>query len=761
MKKDIFFLFLLFVLIGGFTCHQVKAVCAYPYEVVVMSVDGIPVKIYMRGDEYHKYAVSSDGYTLLSDSTGWWYACLSSDGQVGKSAFPLQDVGKESDKLKAFKTTCPKGLKPLRHQYSQDVGYWQRQNTSFVQPVIGEKRALVILMQYRDLPFKNSAQDFESLFNELNYHTDGAIGSVRDYYRYASQGQLDYVSDIYGPYTSRFNMSYYGGNSSNGGYDAHAVDLCVEAVRNLPKGIDFSKYDNDGDGVIDNVHIIFAGYGEEAGASSNAIWSHEYPHRIAMKNEIGYSLAGYSCTPELRGNWGNKISHIGVVCHELGHALGAMDYYDTNYETAGGYEGTGQWDIMASGSWNDDGRSPANFNPYVRTQVFGWNELTVLEPNQQVMMPMMKEDNREQTIICRMNTGSNGDYFLLENRQRYSFDAALPGAGLMIYHVHPNIERFNTTNTVNATHPQGLYPVCASGSYPSMSNYGNINSAGCPFPGTKNVRSFTSNTNPSASAWNGSEALVGITNLSIYPSSGTINLSTSEQAGEQPDDQDDDQFTQMELVYKESFEGNINERMTIISTIGENLWRTYKQGNLIIDPDYIPLATDNHRLFMLYSGKDNSTSESEAVSEYIEINPGCNYILSFDIQAFSLSTPISPTFRLYLEDDYGEHQVYMSDSEIKQWENVEIPLIFAGEKFRYKLYGLINSGGIFIDNFCLLTERSKSSVKDNKLSNCQNVNYSIGGHRLALDNGHMTSSASMGRIFILHDGKKAKKVLQR
>ena len=77
----------------------------------------------------------------------------------------------------------------------------------------------------------------------------------------------------------------------------------------------------------------------------------------------GMKIDRYSCTPELRGNRGGGISRIGPCCHEMGHALGAMDYYDTDYTTGGSFEGTGVWDVMAQGSWNNDGITPGTFQP--------------------------------------------------------------------------------------------------------------------------------------------------------------------------------------------------------------------------------------------------------------------------------------------------------------------------------------------------------------------------------------------------------------
>lgn len=691
---------------------KVFSIPAYPHKVKVKTSDGEDVEIYMRGDENNKFACTLDGYTLLSDSIGWWYATLSVNGDVEKSSFRLMAKENKTEAFQDFKSSCPKGLIP--NTKDPEVRYAYRSEKDIIS-ITGERRALVVLMQYRDVDFKKSNEDFYALFNELNYNKDDAKGSVRDFYRFASQGQFDYVTDIYGPYTSKNNMRYYGTNSSIGGSDAHAVELCTEAMLNLPKDIDYSQYDNDGDGLIDNVHIIFAGYGEEAGASAEAIWSHEYPHRINLKSEIGFSLAGYSCTPELRGNRGTKISTIGVICHELGHALGAMDYYDTNYGTGGEYAGTGQWDIMASGSWNDDGRTPPNFNPYVRSEIFGWNKQIELESSKIISMPRMESDNAEQSVIYRLNTGSSGDYFLLENRQQYSFDVALPGSGLMVYHVHPNIERNSKTNTINATHPQGLYPVCASYSEPTRKKYGNINSDECPFPGSKNVRLFTATSIPAAIAWNGSSAKVSISSISINPADGSVSFTTSDEIVIEPDQTGTP--TEKNLVYKEDFESNVNGKYSIATIMGKEKWRTYKKGNFVSNADLIPEASEASGIFMLFSGKDNSISESEAIGSNIKVEAGKNYFLSFDIYSESFANSPAPHFTMYVEDKYGEYNVYSSNMKTSEWQTIELPLVFADDMFNYKLYGRIQSGGIFIDNIRLFKEEELVSIK--------NIDFSI------------------------------------
>ena len=165
-----------------------------------------------------------------------------------------------------------------------------------------------------------SQEDFNMLFNQIGYSEDGAQGSVFDFYTDVSYGQLQLVCDVIGPFTSKNNRSYYGSNDRDGD-DNHPEELFEEAINQAVSEVSLKDYDSDNDGFVDNVHILFAGHGEEAGAPDDAIWSHEatfyQPYEIQ-----GMKIDRYSCAPELRGNSGKGISRIGPHCHEIGHALG-------------------------------------------------------------------------------------------------------------------------------------------------------------------------------------------------------------------------------------------------------------------------------------------------------------------------------------------------------------------------------------------------------------------------------------------------------
>lgn len=665
--------------------------------------------ITMKGDENLKYALSEDGYTLLNVENEWKYATVDDDGRLIPSRFSLTALEDESAGLRNFKRRCPKHL-IMAHKTTAVCGQGRAQGIGQHngEPIIGERRALVVLMQYKDVKLSKSRDDFESLFNEEGFSTDNAKGSVKDFYTFASAGKLSYISDIYGPYTASNDMRYYGQNSSIGGGDANAIELCLEAIRNLPKDMDYSLYDNDHDGIVDNIHIIFAGYGEEAGASSDAIWSHEYPYKIVMKSEVGFNFSGYSCTPELRGNSGEKISHIGVICHELGHALGADDYYDTNYSTEGSYDGTGQWDIMASGSWNDEGRLPPNFNPYVRTHDFGWEKQVELTKEETVSLPPYPY-RAEDGAVLRMNTDSANDYFLLENRQQQGFDASLPGSGLMIYHVHPDIDYLSKSNRINSTNPQGFYPVCASGSEPLSKQYGDINTDGCPFPGSYHVTSFSSATSPAAKAWDGSHARFSINDIrQMQDGSITLNIVDEKTDIKNPNDNDE-----LVTVFHDSFETGISNYETTV-IMGKKDWTYYPNNKIISDTEIIPSPTDGKKLLMLFTGKSRALCEAEIESKEITVIPGRKYYLSFDLATSSLTESPSSVFRFWIKDD--NTQVYTQTiKDIKDtWEHIEIPFTSSSNSIEYGFYGNICTGGLFIDNVKIGTaEDSPSTLQTN------------------------------------------------
>jgi M6 family metalloprotease-like protein len=491
---------------------QTLAVPAYPGLIQYKQANGKTLAIYLKGDEKVKWATTEDGYTIMMNSKGVYeYAVQDMKGDLQLSGVEVNNIKERTATEKELLSKVSKGLYYSPSQLSMMKSIWDIKSAEAQKafPTTGSRKLICILMAFKDKPFTKTQSDFNNLFNQVGYNTGGATGSVKDYYLENSWGQFDLTVDVFGPYTASQNMSYYGGNDAYGN-DQNPRALVTEAVNAADAAANYANYDNDGDGTVDGVYVIYAGYGEEAGASADAIWAHAW--NITPVTKDGKTISKYSCSAELRGNSGTTITTIGVICHEFGHVLGAPDYYDTDYSTGGQFEGTGNWDMMASGSWNNNGVTPAHHNAYTKVKIYGWATATVLSSATNVTVKPVK-DNKS---FYQINSTTSGEYWIMENRQQVGFDAYVPGHGLVIYHVHKDIATASSSNNINATYPQKMYPVCASAtSNPgtTSSSYGSINSTGCPFPGSSNKTSFTDATTPNMKSWAGANTNSPMTSI--------------------------------------------------------------------------------------------------------------------------------------------------------------------------------------------------------------------------------------------------------
>lgn len=298
----------------------------------------------------------------------------------------------------------------------------------------GVARVIVLLIEFQDVagdPGSDAAY-FDGIFNDEG----GGAGSVRAYYQEVSFGALTVNATIIPTWwRSSRNMAYYGEDSANGVDDANGAvyHLVVEAVRAADPSVDFAPFDTDSDGVVDHVVVVHAGAGQEnTPGNTDLIWSHRWavldadaaaPGTQTLRAD-GVQIFGYIMVSE--------FSPIGVVTHEFGHDLGLPDLYDLD----GSSDGVGVWDLMGGGSWNGfpAGSSPAHLGAWCRIQL-GW--ATIVDVTGSLVgtsIPSVETSGEVYRLHIR-STFSGDEYFLIENRQPVGFDAALPGFGLLIWHV--------------------------------------------------------------------------------------------------------------------------------------------------------------------------------------------------------------------------------------------------------------------------------------------------------------------------------------
>lgn len=500
-----------------------RAVTAYPYPFQYQQPDGSVVTIQLKGDEVVHWAETMDGYTLLNNGKdGWEYAILNQNSDLICSGILAKEPQERSSEALALLRNTPQKLRYSKKQVQMLNAFWDAgkstNDTDTFNPN-GSKKLIMILIGYTDLAFTKNQGDFDGLMNQIGYNLNSAVGSVKDYFLEESYGKFNIQTTVVGPYTAAHDMAYYGApNVATGGHDSRAGELIDEAVNLANPDVNYADYDNDGDGSVDGVYVIYAGYGEASGASVNTIW----PHAGGITEFLdGVSISKYSCSNELSGTSGTAMTTIGVICHEFGHVCGSPDYYDTDYTTDGQYDGTGSWDLMAGGSWGGSpaGNRPPHMVPIEKVKN-GWVVPLLLTTDASISIP----DITSNPVVYRINTTTANEYFLLENRQKTGFNSTIPGHGLMIYHVDGNYIS-TAGNKINTTSHQGMFPVSAIASNANgvhLSSDYKVNVSGCPWPGTSGKTTFSDVTTPNALSWAGANTNGALINIAEV--SGTITL---------------------------------------------------------------------------------------------------------------------------------------------------------------------------------------------------------------------------------------------
>ncbi len=393
---------------------------------------------------------------------------------------------------------------------------------------LGERRALLILVDFEDNPADYDVEHFEEmLFSEGEYPT----GSFRDYYQETSYEQLDVEGDVAGWYRMPQDYAYYAGAYYGfGAYPRNAQRLVEDAVDAADPDVDFADYDNNNDGVVDMLIVVHAGV-EGAGNPGN-IWSHVSVTYGFLAHD-GVYVYKYAMCPEL--------SSIGVYCHEFGHILGLPDLYDTDYTSTG----LGSWSLMASGAHNDYGRTPAHFDAWCKVKL-KWIEPIVVEDKLTgASLPAVENE----PVVYRLWTdgATEKQYFLVENRQKVGFDEYLPGDGLLIYHIDDNVRNNRDENHYRVAVEQ------ADGRRDL--EYGRSADRGDPFPGFSDNRRFDSFSDPNSKDYRGQKTHVEVTAISDSGQEMTANLAVVETAPDflldavNIDDEDDGLFLAGERLF--------------------------------------------------------------------------------------------------------------------------------------------------------------------------------------------------------------------
>lgn len=482
------------------------AVPAYPGVIKAKQADGTEISIRKYGDEFAHFTTTEDGYLIVMNETtnNYEYATVAG-GKVKSCGIVAANADMRSSKASKFLSTIDKkavidvALKECSEAKAQFQAKGNSNQAKVMKaagtpkkvlindfPHFGEQHSLVILMEYNDRSFTlldDPKQYYTDALNKEGFTAEnGATGSARDFYIASSNGKFKPYFDVVGPVKIDYGQSDAGDGTSGTPNMGTFVKAAVEAIDDQ---VDFSQYDHDGDGYVDNVYIYYAGYGAADSNHRNVIWPHSYNMvnwGIDLTTNDGVKIGSYTCSNEIDGLRPSMVTGIGTFVHEFGHCLGIPDLYDSSNRT--NMYSPADWDTMASGSYNNNSNTPPLFSSYERYEL-GWlepEELTCLKTDVSELQSL-GESNKAYKIAV---PGTDNEYFLFENRQQEGWDKYLPSHGMLVWHIDMDYQAW-MNNVVNVTpQHQRIDIVEANNRNSGESRYKD----GVPFPGSNNVSTF-------------------------------------------------------------------------------------------------------------------------------------------------------------------------------------------------------------------------------------------------------------------------------
>ena len=384
---------------------------------------------------------------------------------------------------------------------------------------MGRPHVAVVLVQFQDKFFTvaNNQASVNDYYNKYcngsedssPYTGHGSSGAIKEYFSDQSKGQFQPVFDVIGPVTLDNEYAYYGkdaGSSKDISYNVFVKESLEKACQ-LKEN--WNELDNNGDGKVDMVFIIFAGLGQNYTNSYgdiNTIWPKEVPSQYKIGNTI---FAGCCSTCELRPTkavdgviTATTPDGIGVFCHELSHALGLPDFYDTNDKSFG----MDYWSIMDYGQYAVNSFTPVNYTAYER-DFMQWQPIEELKKPCTLRIPCFSKGGHGYKIV---NDANPNEYYVLENRQDYGWDRLCKtrGHGLMVTHVDYDRSAWlaNRVNT-NASH-QRMTIIPANNKLIGGNNFTTVEEwteslKGNLYPGTTENHELTDESTPASVVFSG------------------------------------------------------------------------------------------------------------------------------------------------------------------------------------------------------------------------------------------------------------------
>ena len=434
MKKIL--LSIAFALMGIASGFAAKAHTALT---TITQSDGSQLTIRLHGDEHFSWYSTADDVLLVQVGSNYYVAQVEEDGTLKATPQLAHNAGERGTvEEQVINNQNKEKFLNLLNAEPQALAKPIGTVTPAYFPHKGSPKALVILVEFQDVKFKTSdpvatfthylkGAEGEAAPEANNaYVTKGMVnyGSVSQYFNDMSQRKFTPQFDIVGPVTVSNNSAYYGGNFGNS-TDTNFAKMIAEACKNVSNKVNFADYDQNNDGYVDLVYIIYAGYSESfSGNSSDCLWPKSGTNNFyepGTNNLLmldGKQICRYGINNELNATPSDWIdgkpllNGIGLFCHEFSHTMGLPDLYPTVETSRVDNQNPEYWDLMDGGEYTYNGYFPTPYSPW-EMDVMGWT--TPIELGDEAKQVSLNSYASDRTAY-KIN-GENDEYLLIQNIQ--------------------------------------------------------------------------------------------------------------------------------------------------------------------------------------------------------------------------------------------------------------------------------------------------------------------------------------------------------
>ena len=323
------------------------------------------------------------------------------------------------------------------------------------------ERWLVLVVDFPDREFTQQ--------QAISGATDLMKPAASQYIQQMSRGSSSLTVDIHQTLTTASeNLAFYGEDyggekDTTAGGKHGPMQLANEVLSSRLDDVNWNDYDLDNDGTVDRVLILHTSIGQEVGGNSNRIWSH-----FTLLDDIIETGEGVKISHYTMAALGSGENGFGTAIHEMMHQMGAYDLYPSHTTSGSSWKGIGDWDIMASGNWNQGGKTPSL--PSASTlETIGSGNIIELDMNwlyaqdSQCLGPKIQIFDGVSNFKQVKVPIAKEEYVWIEYRSKSGYDAGIPSSGTLVYYQDNSVEGFDD-NSLNVDKRQPyLYMIESDG----------------------------------------------------------------------------------------------------------------------------------------------------------------------------------------------------------------------------------------------------------------------------------------------------------